>query len=215
MPQNVLKSVMTLREKRKKLYQKFYSERIQSNEATWLYTLHFNRPQFFSQKFRQSKEKPKQLTSKEERYQVLHTTRFGQAGRDINEGIFAHENSELPPTLTSQSQMPKGTKSEIITCLESEISAVTASPTADVITLDRAFIVQALRLGTASTFYEYASNVFLPHILSCLRSVFRLDVVKDIYKVSAPSYAIPANGDGESKMTNGNLVGSNSSFFKN
>ena len=52
----------------------------------------------------------------------------GQAGREINEDVFSHENSDCPPSLTSQGQMHKGTKSELIKCLESEVPAAYTSP---------------------------------------------------------------------------------------
>ena len=90
----------------------------------------------------------------------------GQAGREINEDVFSHENCDCPPSLTSQGQMHRGTKSEIIKCLESEVPAVYTSPNVDVTILDGAFIVQSLRPGTISTFEEYADHLFIPYILS-------------------------------------------------
>jgi hypothetical protein len=44
-------------------------------------------------------------------------------------------------------------------------------------------MVQSLRPGTISTFEKYADNLFIPHILSCLNDVSRLDIVGDIYKM--------------------------------
>ncbi|GFN84798.1 hypothetical protein PoB_001130400 [Plakobranchus ocellatus] len=120
----------------------------------------------------------------------------GQAGRDINEEIFAHENGELPLTLSSQGQMHKGAKSKIVNCLESKISVITASPTVDFIIPDGAFIVQTLRHGTDSTFDEYTDYVILPYILSCLGSVSRFDVVWDIYKSDSLKYTAREKRDG-------------------
>ena len=84
--------------------------------------------------------------------------------------------------------MHKGTKSEIIKCLESEVPAVYTSPKIDVTILDGAFIVQSLRPGTTSTFEEYADHLFIPYILSCLRDVSRLDIVWDSYKTDSIKY---------------------------
>ena len=39
----------------------------------------------------------------------------GQAGREINQEVLAHENCD------SQGQRHKGTKSELVKCLESEV----------------------------------------------------------------------------------------------
>ena len=112
----------------------------------------------------------------------------GQAGREINEDVFSHENCDFPPSLTSQGQMHKGTKSEIIKCLESEVPAVYTSPKIDVTILDGAFIVQSLRPGTTSTFEEYADHLFYHYILSCLRDVSRLDILWDSYKTDSIKY---------------------------
>ncbi len=48
----------------------------------------------------------------------------GQAGREINEEVFTDENCNCPPSLTSQGQMHKGTKSELNKSLESKVPAV-------------------------------------------------------------------------------------------
>ena len=58
--------------------------------------------------------------------------------------MFAHENTTLPPSLSSQGQMHKGTKSEILKCLEGDIEDSTSDtcPNSDVVILDGAFIVQ-------------------------------------------------------------------------
>ena len=103
----------------------------------------------------------------------------GQAGREINEDVFSHENCDFSPSLTSQGQMHKGTKAEIIKCLESEVPAVYTSPKVDVNILDGAFIVQSLRPGTTSIFEEYADHISIPYILSCLGNVSKLDIVWD------------------------------------
>ena len=38
-----------------------------------------------------------------------------------------------------------------------------------------------LRLGTAKTFEGYATDVFVPHVISQLQHVNRLDIVRDLY----------------------------------
>ena len=68
----------------------------------------------------------------------------GQSGRDIDEEMFAHENSTYPPSLSSQGQMHRGTKSDILKCLLGDVEDSTSdtSPSSDVVILDGAFIVQ-------------------------------------------------------------------------
>ena len=111
----------------------------------------------------------------------------GQSGRDIDEDMFAQENSTCPPSLSSHGQMHKGTKSDILKCLVGDIEDSTSdtSPYSDVVILDGAFIVQSLRPGTASTFQDYAEKVFLPYVMSWLKGVYRLDIVWDAYKLNS------------------------------
>ncbi len=58
---------------------------------------------------------------------------------------------------------------------------VSDTPTVDAIILDGAVIVNMLRPGTACTFSEYASQIFLPYITTQLQHVQRVDVVWDEY----------------------------------
>ena len=85
-----------------------------------------------------------------------------------------------------------GTKSDIINCLEKLVPTTdddlfdvqapsTDKPTVDVVILDGAAIVNMLKPGTARTFSDYASEVFLPHVMKQLQNVQRLDAVWDEY----------------------------------
>ena len=77
------------------------------------------------------------------------------AGREIDENIFSHENSECPPSFTSAGHMYGGTKSEIMKCLiEFEVEFPTSAPTAYILILDGAYVMQSLRPGKSSTFKE-------------------------------------------------------------
>ena len=127
----------------------------------------------------------------------MHLMLSRHSGRDIGEDIFACENSEWPPTLSSAGHMHKGTKSEIVKCLESEVEFSTAPPIVDVLILDGAFIVHMLKPGIMSTFKEYADQIVTPYILACLQNVSRLDVVWDIYKPDSLKFDTRQNrGDG-------------------
>ncbi len=53
--------------------------------------------------------------------------------------------------------------------------------TVQVIILDGAAIINMLRPGTAKTFQDYATDVFVPYIKSQLQHVTRLDIVWDVY----------------------------------
>ena len=54
-------------------------------------------------------------------------------------------------------------------------------PTVDAVILDGAAIVNMLKPGTAKTFSDYASQVFLPYITTQLHGAQRVDVVWDEY----------------------------------
>ena len=188
MPTDVVKSVMTAKDNGRKLCEHFFSERIMTRNVARSSPLNLNKLTLFSTKPHQCRKKSEIASLKEERTQVIQIMLSGQAGREINEEVFAHENCDCPPSLTSQGQMHKGTKSELIKCLESEVPAVYTSPKVDVAILDGAFIVQSLRPGTTSTFEEYADHLFIPYILSCLSDVSRLDIVWDSYKTDSIKY---------------------------
>ena len=75
-----------------------------------------------------------------------------------------------------------GMKSDLLHCLQ-ELSPVTdvSSPTVEVTILDGAAIVNMLRPGTAKTFQDYATDVFVPYITYQLQHVKRLDIIWDVY----------------------------------
>ena len=69
--------------------------------------------------------------------------------------------------------MRSGTKSDLVHCLENLIPPQEnnlANPTGTVIILDGAAIVNMLKPGTAKTFQDYATLVFLPYITAQLRN---------------------------------------------
>ena len=68
-------------------------------------------------------------------------------------------------------------------CLENlaPVKVCLSTPRAQVSILDGAGIVNMLRPGTTTTFRAYATDVFVPYILSQLQHVERLDIVWDLY----------------------------------
>ena len=50
---------------------------------------------------------------------------------------------------------------------------------------DGTAIVNMLQPGTAKTFHDYATDVFLPYIKSHLEHVTRLDIIWDKYSASS------------------------------
>ena len=68
-------------------------------------------------------------------------------------------------------------------CLENlaPVKVCLSTPRAQVSILDGSGIVNMLRPGTAKTFKAYATDVFVPYILSQLQHVERPDIVWDRY----------------------------------
>ena len=104
--------------------------------------------------------------------------------------FFAHENQACPPSLSNMGKLRIGTKSDIVSCLEKLVPTSTrdslpdvqpCTPIVDALILDGAAIVNMLKPGTAHTFSDYVSQVFLPYITTQLQSAQRVDVVWDEY----------------------------------
>ena len=60
-----------------------------------------------------------------------------------------------------------------------------ASNTFDVKVLDGAAVVHSLSTTSITTFDQYASSVFIPHIMKHLETSARVDVVWDTYLTSS------------------------------
>ena len=68
---------------------------------------------------------------------------------------------------------------QIVKCLEDQVqSSINATPSADVIILDGAFVVQTLKPGISETFEDYANNIFIPNILSWFQRASRMGYVQ-------------------------------------
>ena len=100
---------------------------------------------------------------------------------DLNT-FFQHENHPYPPSLSDRGKLQLGEKSELLNILLQESQAEKELPTSfDVKVLDGAAIVYLLSPTNATTFDEYASNVFIPYIKKQLDTSERIDVVWDTY----------------------------------
>ena len=99
MPTDVVESVMTAKESGRKQCENFFSERIITRQVAWSSPLHLNKLALFSTKPQQCRKKSEIASMKEERTQVIQIMLSGQAGREINEDVFSHENCDFPPLL--------------------------------------------------------------------------------------------------------------------
>ena len=108
---------------------------------------------------------------------------IGCQSRDGNlDEFFRHENQACPPSLSDAGKMHLCSKSDLLVCLEGIVEAQSDAPVVSCVVLDGAVIVQMLKPGTATTFQEYAHQVFIPYVEGQLRRVGRLDLIWDSYK---------------------------------
>ncbi len=98
--------------------------------------------------------------------------------------FFKHENHPYPPSLSDRGKLRQGKKSDLLSVLIQETQ--TEPPVLfDVKILDGAAVVHFLSTTGITTFNDYASSVFTPHIMKNLDSSKRVDVVWDTYIVNS------------------------------
>ena len=102
--------------------------------------------------------------------------------RDGNlEEFFKHENRPYPLALSQDGQLRFGTKADLLECFEQLVPSKNNDPQVTSVILNGAAIVHMLKPRHCKTFIEYASEIFVPYILSQLRHKSRLDLVWDNY----------------------------------
>ena len=98
--------------------------------------------------------------------------------------FFEHENQAYPPALSKNGKLRTSTKSDLASCLEELINSRenATHPSVEGIILDGSVIVNMLRPGSAKTFSDYASQVFLPYVAFQLQQTSRIDIVRNEYR---------------------------------
>ena len=114
----------------------------------------------------------------------LHVaSQFRDGNRDE---FFSHENQPCSPSLSDRGKHKLGTKSDIVRFLEDAIEEQDdITPSVEVVVLDGPAIVHMLKPAAASTFREYAQDVFLPYVEHQLDKAHRVDVVWDDYRTDS------------------------------
>ena len=74
-----------------------------------------------------------------------------------------------------------GTKSDLLVCLEDPSDIQSEAPVASSVVLDGGVLVQILKAASVKNFIEYASQIFIPYILSQFQNASRVDLVWDSY----------------------------------
>lgn len=194
-------------------YDTFVTERLVAQERPVQDPIKRNNFPLFSRPPARDKSRAKLLLSSVKSDCSLFSSLYISCQRrdgDLDE-FFAHENQACPPSLSNMGKLRLGTKSDLVSCLEDLVPTPTQNPMpvaqtavppddkpiVDAIILDGAAIVNMLKPGTARTFSEYASQIFLPYITAQLEHVQRLDVVWDEYlQDSLKAYTRSVRGKG-------------------
>ena len=129
--------------------------------------LHHNRLKLFGSTAKKNSNKGKQLlTSLKCNMGLFARLYIGCQNRDGNlEEFFRHENQAYPPSLSDDSTLHLGTKSDLLLCLNDCSETQSQTPVTSCAILDGAAIVAMLKPDATKTFSDFASKVFVPHIL--------------------------------------------------
>ena len=93
-----------------------------------------------------------------------------------------HENQITPPSRSQNGCLNIGTRSDLMTVLETDINLLGAEPKADAFINDGAALINEKSPGTVRTFNDYAKYAIIPTLQSYPRHYYRTDIVFDIYE---------------------------------
>ena len=103
--------------------------------------------------------------------------------RDGNlDEFFHHENQSYPPSLSAFGSICQTNKSDLLHCLKEMVDTTTNFPSVQGKFFDGAARVNMLQPVAATTFQQYASEVFIPYITPHSYQLECVDIVWDVYK---------------------------------
>ena len=180
----VVATVKNAKETGRAAYLAFVDERLQQRTKLLSDAMQMKRVALFSNQNKSSKKnKDLKLKTAKTNCGLFARLYVGcQArGGDLSE-FFEHENQSFPPSLSDSGDLRQGNKADLLQCFERSHEPVLMEPKVSAVVIDGAALVHILRPGQAKTFQEYSDTVFLPHILTYLAAVDRVDIVWDSYR---------------------------------
>lgn len=96
------------------------------------------------------------------------------------EEFFRYENTNFPASISSSGDLYRGTKSELMTCLEKHVEVSVDEPETDALFIDGAHLAHVIR-PKHLTFKDYAEHDFVEKINKYAERYKRTDVVFDTY----------------------------------
>ena len=99
------------------------------------------------------------------------------------DNFFQYENQDYPQSISIFNELRSGNKADLLKYLEKKGDSSTLSepPQSDMVIIDDATIVNALKPDAGMTFKDYVANKFILRISRLLSNVKRIDVVFDVY----------------------------------
>lgn len=196
MPPDVVDSVREVKNIGMKRYTVFVDKRVRSQEEAFTAPIPLTRLKLFKAPISQRCNKSEVAVVKDQQAKISQLLLAVHSGRKIDEGVFSHESSPHPPSLTRKGKMHHGNKSEILDCIVPR-DLDNHRPVTTAAVLDGAVLVQMLRPGSAVTIGQYFTDVFAPYILSWFERNDRVDIVWDVYsKTSLKSGTRDQRGTG-------------------
>jgi hypothetical protein len=180
MPEFVVESVNTAKEKGESLYNKFVEERLKKCTTALSDTIKRNNLPLFGTHEKASKKTNTKVATLKSDCKLFARLYIACQAREGNlQEFFKHENHPNPPSISCGERMRSGQKSDLIECLP--VAAASECPVVDVRILDAAAVVNMLAPAKCKTFKDYATTVFLPYIIKQAQNVKRVDIVWDRY----------------------------------
>ena len=122
---------------------------------------------------------------KEDRTKTIHLLHAVHAGRGIDKGVFSHEISEHPPSITKDGVMYKGIKSDILDGIGGNSEACQTAESgnihADALVIDGPVLVHLIKPKQSAIFHDYIHRDIFAYINSHLKKpdIKRVDIVWD------------------------------------
>lgn len=181
MSDKVVESVRMAKQIGQKKHNSIVTERIKEGKAPITDTITRNSLKMFNSPAEKVKSKScNQINALKKDCNLFSRLYIACQSRDGDlEQFFAHENQPEPSSLSSLGKLRKGTKSDLLTRLESLYSEIPGDylPEVTVKIFDAAAIVNIIRPTCVKSFKDYASSNFLPFIERELQDVQRVDIV--------------------------------------
>ena len=182
---SVVETIRGIENMGKVQYETFMTKRLEKCEIPLFEPIKRNKLALFSSPAEKAKSNDKiQIASLKSNCSLFSRLYVSCQVRDGDlDSFFSHENQSCPPALSKFGNLRQGTKSDLLSCLDTISPALAERPTVDAVLIDGAAAVNMLKPGSARTFEDYSNNVFLPSVLRQLHvsNVRRVDVLWDVY----------------------------------